>query len=222
MFRPEACLFDLDGLLLDTEPLHGKAWAQAAIKFGKALSQNQLNLLRGRRRHECAQQILTWIDKPVDLKDFLAVHEPISKQLLRQAKAMVGAEELIRWCSKNKLPIALVTSSTSNSVDFKSAPHSWLELIVTRVLGDDKTLLNGKPEPDPYLLAAQKLSVDPKSCWALEDSLSGTNSALRAGCQVWVLNEKRTSFISKKNKEIPNPCYIDKLGFVLEELKKIW
>ena len=57
MKRPVACLFDLDGLLLDTENLHGEAWYKAAASFGTELTQEQLLMLRGRRRLECAKQI---------------------------------------------------------------------------------------------------------------------------------------------------------------------
>ncbi|MGB5239460.1 MAG: HAD hydrolase-like protein, partial [Prochlorococcaceae cyanobacterium] len=56
MSHPAACLFDLDGLLLDTEPLHGRAWRQAAREFGLELSDQQLLALRGRRRLDNASR----------------------------------------------------------------------------------------------------------------------------------------------------------------------
>ena len=58
---PAACLFDLDGLLLDTEPLQAEAWQQAARHFGRSLSDAELLMLRGRRRHDCAEQVLAWL-----------------------------------------------------------------------------------------------------------------------------------------------------------------
>ena len=61
MDRPAACLFDLDGLLLDTEPLHARAWQQAASAFGRPLEQGELMALRGRRRHDCADLVCGWI-----------------------------------------------------------------------------------------------------------------------------------------------------------------
>ena len=61
MPRPAACLFDLDGLLLDTEPSHAEAWSQAAARFGLQLTAVQLQQLRGRRRLDCAHQVQAWI-----------------------------------------------------------------------------------------------------------------------------------------------------------------
>ncbi len=216
MKLPEACLFDMDGLLIDSEPLHGKAWSEAASVLGGHLTDDNLLQLRGRRRLECAQQISQWIGKPTQTEEILKIHHPIAKRILIHAKAMPGAEALVRWCLENDLPIALVTSSTSSSVAYKSSPHPWINMIETRVLGDDPELLKGKPAPDPFLLAARKLNVNPKKCWALEDSESGTKSALQAGCLVWVLQENDYVL----NLAQKNPKNINNLIFVLEELKK--
>ena len=62
---PAACLFDLDGLLLDTEPLHGRGWWEAAAHFGTQLSEAQLMQLKGRRRLDCAAQVNAWLAEPV-------------------------------------------------------------------------------------------------------------------------------------------------------------
>ena len=84
--------------------------------------------------------------------------------------------------------MALVTSSARESVEYKTAAHPWTAQISTRVLGDDPDLGAGKPAPDPFVLAAQRLGVPPQQCWAFEDSAAGSRAALAAGCQVWVLN----------------------------------
>ena len=215
---PAACLFDLDGLLLDTEPLHGEAWSEAAATFGTRLSHEQLLKLRGRRRLDCAQQVIKWISGSADTEQLLAVRQPIARRLLLKAKPMPGAEDLVRWCHQQNLSMALVTSSSSASLAFKSAPHPWLELIETRVLGDDEALQDGKPAPDPYLLAADRLGVDPTCCWALEDSLSGTESALKAGCLVWVLNGASPKPDPGNSPSVSNPLHINALSLVLDQL----
>ena len=95
MASPAACLFDLDGLLLDTEPLHARAWRDAAESFGTSLAPSQLLQLRGRRRHDCADQVLAWIRSDGHRCDgreaLLAVRQPIAERLLAQAPAMAGA-----------------------------------------------------------------------------------------------------------------------------------
>ncbi|WP_320664243.1 HAD family phosphatase [Prochlorococcus sp. MIT 1223] len=219
MFFPKAILFDLDGVLLDTEPLHGKAWKETASSFGTELNNKQLLSLQGRRRTDCAVQLLNWIPKPLDASEILEVHKPISKRLLKEAKAMPGARDLVNWCFENKCPIALVTSSTSISVKNKISPHPWLNCFLARVEGDDPSLREGKPFPDPYLLGARKLEANPKKCWAIEDSISGSQSALAAGCQVWIL--KNSLDVQIKSQSDSNPKYINHLSEVLKELKKL-
>jgi pseudouridine-5'-monophosphatase len=191
MDAPAACLFDLDGVLLDTEPLHSEAWLQAARHFSLDLSPPQLLALRGRRRFDCAEQVRHWLadaGQTVPSVDaLLAVRQPIAEALLPQAPPMPGAPELVARCQRRSIPMALVTSSSRSAVALKAVPHPWLGTIVLRVHGDDPELVAGKPEPDPYRLAARRLGVEPGRCWAFEDSLAGARSAAAAGCCVHVL-----------------------------------
>lgn len=191
MALPAACLFDLDGLLLDTEPIHACAWREAAARFGTSLAPAQLLQLRGRRRLDCADQVLAWIAADghhcAGREALLAVRQPIAEALLAKAPAMPGAEALVRRCHRLELPMALATSSSRAAVALKAAPHPWLALIEVRVHGDDPELGAGKPAPDVYRLAAARLGVDPAACWAYEDSAAGAWSAAAAGCRVHVL-----------------------------------
>ena len=195
---PKAFLFDLDGVLIDSEPLHGQAWRETAALFDINLTNSQLSLLKGRRRIDCAKELVRLIPKVVEVKDLLNLHKPISRQLILTAQAMQGGEDLVRRCYKNNIPMALVTSSSSESFKIKTAPHQWLNLFTEMVLGDDKLLSKGKPAPDPYLLAAQKLNIKPQECWAVEDSISGLSSALEAGCFVFFLQEKGSRIHKKE------------------------
>jgi pseudouridine-5'-monophosphatase len=191
MTRPAACLFDLDGLLLDTEPLHAQAWRQAAAAFQRPLSEAELLQLRGRRRLENSNQVRHWIAEagypPPSSEELLAVQQPIARRLLQEARPMPGAPELVARCAALAIPTALVTSSSSASLAVKSAGHPWLAAMAPVILGDDPELAAGKPAPDPFLLAARRLGVEAKACWAFEDSPAGARSAAAAGCRVHVL-----------------------------------
>ena len=202
---PKAFLFDLDGVLIDSEPIHEQAWKETAALFDVNLTNNQLNLLKGRRRIDCAKELVRLIPKAVEVKELLNLHKPISRKLILTAQAMQGGENLVRRCHKKNIPMALVTSSSSESFKIKTAPHQWMNLFTVIVLGDDKLLTKGKPAPDPYLLAAKKLNIKPQECWAVEDSISGLSSALGAGCFVFFLQEKssgdhkKEAFCENKN-----------------------
>ena len=194
---PKAFLFDLDGVLINSEPLHGQAWKETAASFDVNLTQTQLKLLRGRRRTDCAKELVKLIQKKVKIEELLTLHKPISRELILTAQAMPGSESLVKRCHRDKIPMALVTSSSNESVVIKTAPHKWMNLFSIRILGDDELLKEGKPAPDPYLLAAEKLNIAPEECWAVEDSISGVSSALGAGCFVFLLKEKSDEFPKK-------------------------
>ena len=223
MDLPKACLFDLDGVLLNTEHLHGQAWKKAASKFDINLKKQQLLLLRGRRRIDCVNQIIHWSRKSITSEKFLEVHQPISRNILRKANPMPGAKSLVEYCESEGIPIALVTSSSASSLELKTAPHTWIKNIKTKVLGDDLEITKGKPAPDPFLLAAKKLRVNPKECWALEDSESGSKSALAAGCKVWILVDDplNRNFPEEKLNVDSNPKYINKIDSFYIALKKL-
>jgi pseudouridine-5'-monophosphatase len=191
MASPAACLFDLDGLLLDTEPLHSRAWREAAARFARQLSEAELLELRGRRRGENGEQVRRWIaelgGEPPSVEELLAVQQPIARRLLGQAPAMPGAQELVARCGELGIPAALVTSSSRSSLAVKCAGHPWLAEMDPVILGDDPELAAGKPAPDPFLLAARRLGVAAEACWAFEDSPAGARSAAAAGCRVHVL-----------------------------------
>ena len=218
---PKALLFDLDGVLIDSEPLHGEAWKATAALFDLNLTDEQLKLLRGKRRIDCAYELVKLIPKAVKVKDLLTLHKPISRKLILTAQAMGGGESLIKRCHKNNIPMALVTSSSFESFQIKTAPHKWINLFSVMVLGDDKLLAKGKPAPDPYLLAAEKLNIAPEECWAVEDSISGVSSALEAGCFVFLLKDKRDALQKKElfNNQI-NLKQINHLKEIEQQLNK--
>ncbi|WP_087069160.1 HAD family phosphatase [Cyanobium sp. NIES-981] len=187
MQRPAACLFDLDGLLLDTEPLQGQAWREAARHFGADLNDGQLRRLRGRRRLDCADEVRRLLPAGISAEELLAVREPIAARLLPHARAMPGAQELVQRCRELAIPTALATSSAAAAVNVKAAPHPWLELITLRVMGDDPDLRQGKPAPDIFRIALERLGVAAAATWAFEDSVAGSQAATSAGCRVYVL-----------------------------------
>ena len=201
---PKAFLFDLDGVLIDSEPLHGEAWKKTAAHFDVNLTYNQIKLLRGRRRIDCANELVKLIPKRIKTEDVLKIHKPISAGLMPTAKAMPGSENLIKRCHQDNIPMALVTSSSSESLKIKTAHHKWIDLISIEVLGDDQLLGQGKPAPDPFLLAAKKLNIAPQECWAVEDSISGVSSALKAGCLVLFLKETSNELSEKYSFENDN------------------
>ncbi len=184
---PAGCLFDLDGLLLDTEPLHGQAWAEAVSQFGGSASAELLLGLRGRNKFDNASGLIEALQLTVSVEQLLAVQQPLARDKVRQARAMPGAEPLVQQLQAAGVPLAIATSSGRESVEIKLAPHPWLQRIAVRVHGDDPQIQQGKPAPDLFIEAARRLHVEPAQCWAFEDSQAGAKAALAAGCRVFVV-----------------------------------
>ncbi|MCP9924145.1 HAD family phosphatase [Synechococcus lacustris C3-12m-Tous] len=185
--KPAGCLFDLDGLLLDTEPLHSRAWAASIEHFGAHVPEGLLLELRGRNRFDNAAAVIKKLNLQISSEELLAIQQPISQSLVSNAQPMPGARELVELCHKKNIPMAIATSSGMQAVLVKLKPHPWLESIKVRVHGDDANIDRGKPAPDLFIEAAKQLNVDPKNCWAFEDSPAGATAAFAAGCEVFVL-----------------------------------
>lgn len=187
MNLPAAILFDLDGVLLDTEPLYGLAWRRAAQHFGGALSDEQLWQLRGRRRADSASLVASWLGDHTIEDGLSSMQQSLIQQLLPGAQPMPGARELLQRCAAHQIPTALVTSSVREAALRKTSHHPWLDRIDARVYGDDPDVKRGKPAADPFVVAARRLGMAPQDCWAIEDSPSGAQSASAASCRVFVL-----------------------------------
>jgi len=185
--RPLGCLFDLDGLLLDTEPLHAEAWTRAAAQFGAVLPPPLLLQLRGRNRFDNAATVIAQLGLTQTVEQLLAVQQPLARSLMARSQPMPGARELLDRCQRAGIPTAIATSSSRGAVSWKQSFHPWLEAVAVQVCGDDAEVASGKPAPDLFLVAARRLGIAAHDCWAFEDSPAGAVAARAAGCRVFVL-----------------------------------
>ena len=177
-----AVLWDMDGTLVDTEPY----WIAAEYDIVESHG--------GTWSHEHALALVgsDLLDSGAYIRDHgpvpLTPHE-IVEMLLDRVVASVreeipwrpGARELLEECRLSPVPTALVTMSWRRFVEpvVEALPAGSFDTVV---VGDD--VANGKPHPEPYLLAARRLGADPARCLAIEDSPTGVASALAAGCTV--------------------------------------
>jgi HAD superfamily hydrolase (TIGR01509 family) len=178
----EGVMFDMDGLLIDSEPLWleaetavmarlGADWTTAdqAQLLGGSLVRTVRYLLGKATRPASPGQVAEWLMTRVT-------------ELIRDRGVPLrpGARELLAEVAAAGLPHALVTSSERGFMDAVLA-RTGLRFDVL-VCADDVSMT--KPDPEPYLLAAKLLGADPARCVALEDSPNGVASAQAAGCRV--------------------------------------
>jgi len=182
--KPAAVLWDMDGLLVDTEPMWTVAEVELAAALGGTWTDEIKAAVVGTRLDVSVPTILRWYEvepTPARVSETAAwllrrVAELYSGELLARA----GVCELLAALREEGVPMALVSSSFRVLVDAVLA-HGYGPFDVT-LAGDEVAC--GKPDPEPYLTAAALLDEDPASCVVLEDSPSGVASGLAAGCFV--------------------------------------
>jgi HAD superfamily hydrolase (TIGR01509 family) len=175
-------LFDMDGLLVDTEPLWFETEAEVMARLGAPWTEQDQEQLLGGSMDNTVGYLLARATRPVPPAD---VARWMTEGMLRRAaegRVIVrpGARELLNEVAATGIPYALVTGSQRPFTEAVLASTGF-RFPVT-VTGDD--VARTKPDPEPYLLAAKLLDADPEQCVALEDSPNGVASATSAGCLV--------------------------------------
>jgi HAD superfamily hydrolase (TIGR01509 family) len=177
----------MDGLLVDSEPLYKSAWQNAAREVGIELSDAVYDTLVGRTEADSEIEMIAVFGETFPIAEFRTRWDAdwraqaASGQLL----PMAGARDLLETLRERGVPLALATSSRRVYTTLSLAAtdlDSYFDAIVTV---DQVT--RGKPAPDLYLLAAEKLGLSPASCVALEDSDAGASAAVAAGMRVFVI-----------------------------------
>jgi beta-phosphoglucomutase-like phosphatase (HAD superfamily) len=178
-------IYDLDGLLLNTEFIHAQVNQTIATRYGKTFDASVQTKVMGRRAEDSAQIIIDMLALPLTLQEYLEQKAAIIYDLYPSACPMPGATELTRHFYQAGIPQAIASSSSQRPFDAKITHHQeWMQLFHGVVLGDDPEVKQGKPAPDIFLVAAQRLEVHPEHCLVFEDSLAGVMAAKQAGMTV--------------------------------------
>ncbi|HEY1918122.1 MAG TPA: HAD family phosphatase [Streptosporangiaceae bacterium] len=177
-----AVLFDMDGLLVDSEPLWFEVECAIMSRLGGAWARADQEALVGGSLERSMDYLLAKATVPAsraEVGEWL-IDGMVELLATRPLPVMPGARELVTEIAAGGLPFALVTSSERPIKD-AVLKRLAIDFPVT-VCGDD--VRRSKPDPEPYLLAATLLGVDPRRCVVLEDSPNGVASAEAAGCLI--------------------------------------
>jgi HAD superfamily hydrolase (TIGR01509 family) len=179
--RPAAVIFDMDGLMLDTEPLAARAWGEAAamlgVDFDMALAQGMI----GRNFADCSAMIRARYATPYPV-DALLTHWHAAYDAIVEREGLAlkpGVHELLDWLERRAVLRAVATSTRRDRARAKLAQTALLPRFHQIVGGDEVAF--GKPAPDIYVEAARRLGTSAAACLVLEDSEPGVRAALAAG-----------------------------------------
>lgn len=182
---PAAILFDHDGTLVDTEPVWAAAKVALAAEFGGIWTEQDtldcLGLSMKFTLDRLRERGVDLPDEQINERLVAKVREALAHQ---QVEFLPGIERFLTQVRDAQIPAAIVTNATTSIAQrtADAAPEGTFSVII----GNDETT-HPKPDPQPYLLAAQRLGVEPSRCVALEDSPSGVRSATAAGMKVIVV-----------------------------------
>ena len=182
---PAAILFDHDGTLVDTEPVWAAAKVALAAEFGGTWTEQDtldcLGLSMKFTLDRLRERGVDLPDEQINERLVAKVREALAHQ---QVEFLPGIERFLTQVRDAQIPAAIVTNATTSIAQrtADAAPEGTFSVII----GNDETT-HPKPDPQPYLLAAQRLGVESSRCVALEDSPSGVRSATAAGMKVIVV-----------------------------------
>ena len=176
-----AVVFDMDGLMLDTEPIYKAAWQAASAELGHDLEDGFYARFVGRPNDDCERLMLERFGTEFPLDRFRARWRELwdSDATANGIRTKPGLLELLALLDTLKIPFAIATSSEATETEVCLRAAGLDRRFPVRVTRDQ--IVHGKPAPDIYLEAARRLQTDPAQCVALEDSEAGILSASRAG-----------------------------------------
>jgi beta-phosphoglucomutase len=197
-----AVLFDLDGLLADTEDLHVKAYGIAFAKCGIALSDEEIYRGMGVSTRENVKRIFREHNLALErLEEIVALRYDSYYNLVQSTPIsfMDGAADCLQYVKEKGLRSALVTSSIkkhgiavlTNLQEHADLANPLPEYFDVQVFGDE--IKRSKPDPEIYLEALERLNIPPETCIAFEDSEVGVLSAKSAGLSVFAVPNKYTA-----------------------------
>jgi beta-phosphoglucomutase len=174
-------IFDMDGVLVDSYQAHWESWRLMAGEIGQSLTEQQFAATFGRTSREIiAAHWGAGLLSPAQISDFDERKEHLYRELVeREFPAMDGAADLIRQLAAAGFRLAIGSSGPPENVALVSQRLGIEEVLQTRVTGRDVS--RGKPDPEVFLKAAERLELAPAQCAVVEDAPVGISAANAAG-----------------------------------------
>ncbi|KAF8392895.1 hypothetical protein HHK36_021135 [Tetracentron sinense] len=180
-------IFDMDGLLLDTEKFYTEVQEIILARYNKTFDWSLKAKMMGKKAIEAARVFVeeTGINDLLTAEEFLVEREKMLQNLFQTTELMPGASRLIRHLHANGIPICVASGSHRHHFELKTQRHGEVFSMMHHVvLGDDPEVKQGKPSPDIFLAAAKRFEggpVDPHKILVFEDAPSGVAAAKNAG-----------------------------------------
>jgi len=174
----EAIIFDVDGVLVDSEPTFCKVVQQTFDPFGVELSEEEY-VDRWMIKQTCSQGVIEDYGLDTTLEEIRRIKGEIANELFQGVQKIPGAEELLLYLTMHFYPLAAVSSANEPQFSIKLDAHDLKKYFQVMISGVKK-----HENPEPYQRAARELRTRPENTIVIEDNPSGVYSAKLAGCKV--------------------------------------
>jgi HAD superfamily hydrolase (TIGR01509 family) len=179
---PQAFIFDMDGVLIDSNPTHKIALQKFCKAHGHELTETQLReKVYGRTNRDWLKALFGELPEET-VRQYADEKEALFRQLYEDIKPLEGLVAFLQAMDKAKIPRAIATSAPRANVDFTLAGTGLSPYFETIL--DDSFITQGKPDPEIYLKTVAALKMNAADCVVFEDSLSGVKAGKAAGCKV--------------------------------------
>lgn len=178
----KAIVFDMDGVLVDSEKIHQRSELKALESFGLKLEVQDLQPYAGASRVAFQKGISERFNVDLDWKAVFKLKDDLFFPMMNDVEAIPGVLELIPELKSTGFKLAIATSSQKPNMEFVIDKFNLSPHFDAAVCAADIT--HSKPHPEIFLKAAERLGVEPAECYAIEDSLNGVRSAKSAGMNV--------------------------------------
>ncbi|MCR4890215.1 MAG: HAD family phosphatase [Ruminococcus sp.] len=180
--RITGAVFDMDGLMIDTEKLYLRYWKQAAADFGYDMQDEHVYAIRSLARKYSIPKLKSFFGEDFPTEDVRARRTELINAHIRDngIELKKGLFELLDWLKAHGVKLAVATATPRERAEMYLKKINALDYFDAVICGD--MITNGKPDPDIYLTAARELGLPPEQCAAFEDSPNGIKAAHSAGC----------------------------------------
>ncbi|MBQ8687073.1 MAG: HAD family phosphatase [Ruminococcus sp.] len=214
----QGLIFDMDGLLLDTEKYYFRYWMQSAAEFGFSMKPRHALAIRSLCAKYAERYLKRELGEDFDYHAVRARRRVLIQEAMEQFGIQLkpGVRELLAWCRENDVLTAVATATPTENAKIHLERVGLKDCFSVIVGGD--SIENGKPCPDIYRKAAAVLSLPTENCLALEDSPNGILAAFSAGCNpVMVPDLTEPDEMLKPLLYAWVPTLMDVIGLIEEE-----
>lgn len=189
---PKLFIFDMDGLIFDTEKFAYKVWKITGEKFGFQMTEEQFNQLRGMTEEDIIKRVQEFFNGNEEVPIWRRFMKTTRNQLIDEIQTvykMVGLDSLLDFLKRKGIKLALASSNDKKTIQKYLKFENMEDVFDYIVSGED--VEKGKPHPDIFLKVCNDLSVPAKEAIVLEDSKNGVKAAIDGGISVFWVYEKK-------------------------------